>query len=194
MKTDHEILSTIVDSELDKCEPHILKSIAANDGSRSRWARYHLIGDVLRDSLTDVAPIHFSEQLRVAIEQEPTMLLPQRVNRPWLRPVAGFAIAASVAAIAVVGIQQNGVDPVVDDVTAVAAISPAPVPTPAARTVTPVTDQQIAESQETLKPVSGSIQTQRRLNGYLVKFNEQRSSLGVPGVNPYVRIVGFESE
>ena len=33
----------------------------------------------------------------------------------------------------------------------------------------------------------------QRLNGYLVNFNEQRQRLGVPGVHPYVRIVGFEA-
>ena len=35
---------------------------------------------------------------------------------------------------------------------------------------------------------------QRRLNSYLVKFNAQRSSLAVPGVNPHVRIIDFQSD
>ena len=34
----------------------------------------------------------------------------------------------------------------------------------------------------------------RRLNSYIVNFNEQRDSLAVPNVHPYVRIVGFEKE
>ncbi len=204
MKTDHESLSAVVDGELDKSETKVLQSIAVDDRSRATWARYHLIGDVLRDSLTDVAPAAFSERLRTDVEQEPTMLLPRAVERPWLKPVAGFAIAASVAAIAVLGIQQNNIAPGLGDATELVADSPASLPAPVAVTVT---DQQIAKAQEPLNPVSGSIQTQeplnpasgsiqtqRRLNGYLVKFNEQRSSLGVPGVNPYVRIVGFESE
>ena len=46
----------------------------------------------------------------------------------------------------------------------------------------------IDRSNETTRP------SQRRLNSYLVKFNAQRSSLAVPGVNPYVRIVGFQSD
>lgn len=194
MHNDHETLSTVVDGELDVRDNQILPNIAANDGSRATWARYHLIGDVLRDSLADVAPANFSEQLRNKIDREPTMLIPHQAKRRWLTPAAGFAIAASVAALAVIGIQQLQPTPMAHDATEIAAVTPAPVQAPAIQEALVAPAQKIAESPVVLNPVQGSIQTQRRLNGYLVKFNEQRSSLGVPGVNPYVRIVGFESE
>ena len=37
-------------------------------------------------------------------------------------------------------------------------------------------------------------QLQRRLNSYLVNFNEQRAQFTLPNVHPYVRSVGFETE
>ncbi len=189
MKLDHETLSIIVDSELETPDPCNLESIATDHELRSKWARYHLIGDVLRDNLTDVAPAHIADGIRTEIEREPTIFIPQRSRHPWLKPIAGLAIAASIASLAVIGVKRSDVDSAVNDVTVSA-------------TAVKLSDDQVAKilerpitvTQDDINPVPGSPHTKRRLNGYLVKFNEQRSSFGVPGVNPYVRIVGFESQ
>jgi sigma-E factor negative regulatory protein RseA len=188
MQNNHETLSTIVDGELGSVDSQTLATIASDENSRSTWARYHLIGDVMRDNLTGVASPIFSEQLRAAVEREPTVLAPQRTKRQWLTPVAGFAVAASVATLAVIGIKQ--IEPSSPDAAdEVAIVAAAPNHNVAALPV-----QSVAQSPDVVDAVPATHDTQRRLNGYLVKFNEQRSSLGVPGVNPYVRIVGFEYE
>ena len=187
MQNDHEMLSTVVDGEVGSLDRQTLVTIASDETSRTTWARYHLIGDVLRDNLTGVASANFSEQVRAAVAQEPTVLAPGRGRRSWLTPLAGFAVAASVAALAVIGIKQMGPSPL-NDTDEIAVVAP----TPNVNVAIPAT--RIAETPAILQPVPGSLDNHRRLNGYLVKFNEQRSSLGVPGVNPYVRIVGFESE
>jgi len=194
MQNDHEALSTVVDGELDVRDNQTLPNIAANDSSRATWARYHLIGDVLRDVLTEIAPTSFSERLVREIDREPTMLISRRARRPWLKPAAGFAIAASVAVLAVVGVQQMDPRHLSAASTTVATAVEAARQAPPIDHAIVVSEPQLVETTEIINPAPGSLQTQRRLNGYLVKFNEQRSSLGVPGVNPYVRIVGFESE
>ena len=188
MQKHHELLSTVIDGEVGSLDRQTLVTIASDETSRATWARYHLIGDVLRDNLTGVASASFSERVRAAVDQEPTVLAPGRRNRLWLTPVAGFAVAASVAALAVIGIKQMGPSPL-SNTDEIAVVAPAPTVNVAAAPATSV-----AETPEILHPVPGTLEKHRRLNGYLVKFNEQRSSLGVPGVNPYVRIVGFESE
>ena len=187
MQNDHETLSTVVDGEVGSLDRQTLVTIASDETSRTTWARYHLIGDVLRDNLTGVTSANFSEQVRAAVDQEPTVLTPGRGHRQWLTPAAGFAVAASVATLAVIGIKQMRPSPL-NDTDEIAVVAPAPT----VNVAIPVTS--VAGTPEILHPVPGSLDNRRRFNGYLVKFNEQRSSLGVPGVNPYVRIVGFESE
>jgi sigma-E factor negative regulatory protein RseA len=184
MQNDQETLSTLMDGEMDGSGGATLGGIASAEDTRPVWARYHLIGDVIRDGLTEVAPPEFAERLRIEIGREPTVLAPRRRGRSLLRPAAGLAIAASVAALAVLGVKQ--LDPT-------QGLGPTPeisaaIPTVASEALI------AAESPAAVDELQESLHSQRRLNSYLVKFNEQRLSLGVPGVNPYVRIVGFEPE
>jgi sigma-E factor negative regulatory protein RseA len=183
MQIKQETLSSVMDGATGSVDGATLGAIAADAEARATWARYHLIGDVMRDGLIEVAPPEFSDRLRLGIADEPTVLAPQTPARPLLRPVAGFAIAASVAALAVVGIKQ--LTPEQETTPAIVASAPA-MPGDARRAA--------AEAQTVVDPRADSLHSQRRLNSYLVKFNEQRSSLGVPGVKPYVRIVGFEAD
>tara|TARA_B100001123_G_scaffold366694_1_gene426494 strand:- start:1349 stop:1906 length:558 start_codon:yes stop_codon:yes gene_type:complete len=185
MKLDHETLSVITDSEQEARDSYELETIATNDDLRSKWARYHLIGDVLRDNLTDVAPTHIVDGVRAEIQKESSTLTPQHRRRSWLRPITGLAVAASITSLAVIGVKYSDADSALKDAT----ISGAP-----ANQIVKVLEEPATKSQANISSVLGSPRTKRRLNGYLVKFNEQRSSFGVPGVNPYVRIVGFESQ
>jgi len=190
MQNDQETLSTAIDGETGNRDHAMLQRIAADPDARATWARYHLIGDVMRDNLTEVAPTGFSTRLRNEITSEPTVLAPRQRQRSRLRPVMGLAIAASVAALAVVGIKQltpeNSLHSAPDIVVTTSALSNADQLAVLARP--PEAQPIIDRSNETTRP------SQRRLNSYLVKFNAQRSSLAVPGVNPYVRIVGFQSD
>jgi len=188
MQNDQESLSTLMDGETDGRDGSTLGRIAATEDERSAWARYHLIGDVIRDGLTEVAPPEFAQKLRIEIGREPTILAPRRKARSLLRPAAGLAIAASVAALAVLGVKQLNPSQGLDPAPEIADVTPAVVGEPLI-----ATQEHALESPNAVDRLHESLPSQRRFNSYLVKFNEQRSSLGVPGVNPYVRIVGFES-
>lgn len=196
MQIDEQTLSSVMDGEATTGEA--LASVAAAGGSRAAWARYHLIGDVLRDNSCEVVPADFAAMISTRIAEEPTVLAPRRRAKSALRPVAGFAIAASVATLAVIGVQRMAPVPATGPAPAIAA-APAEFPAAPAILAEPAYATAAAESGATTAPAPLELArdtqpAQRRFNSYLVKFNEQRSNVGVPGVNPYVRIVGFESE
>ena len=195
MQIDHQIVSAAMDDALDGSTKSSLGQLSALE--RDAWARYHLIGDVLRDPAVAVAPAEFSSAVRDEVERESFLLVREKkLPRSFARPLVGFAVAASVAGMAVIGVQKMQLDPrtATTPVAVSASIAaPAQVALPTQPVPVEVVPSSIALVKFNDEPVPAS-HSQGRLNGYLVKFNEQRSSVGVPGVNPYVRIVGFDSE
>jgi sigma-E factor negative regulatory protein RseA len=114
MTTSKENVSALMDDEL-----HSEQSINAllNDVSASAaWARYHLIGDTLRDDLPTQLDASLSKRIADALDLEPTILAPQprrslfAVMQPqisqFMRVVGQYGIAASVAVAVLVGVQQ----------------------------------------------------------------------------------------
>jgi sigma-E factor negative regulatory protein RseA len=102
-----ESLSALMDGESTELETYrILKEVGCNssatDSARSKWQRYHMTSSVM--SGDPVAKIDFSAVIAAAIEAEDS----HRINP--LQQFAGtagrFAIAASVAMVAVLGVQQ----------------------------------------------------------------------------------------
>ena len=193
-----ENVSALLDGETSHLNDNDIKALIENHENRESWARYQLIGDILRESNVDSPAARPSnsydqsvaERVRTQIEAEPTVLAPRGSNRrlpKYLQPVAGLAIAASVAGLAVIGIQQmspqGGGEPQQISVANLEAAEQVMAETVVADAgdATPELEIDLAEHK-------------RRLNSYLVNFNEQRTSLGMPGVNPYVRIIDFESE
>ncbi len=172
---NHEDLSTLVDGETaaDR-RTALIDELAADREARAAWQRYHVIGDVLRAG--GQAPA----------KPATVVELPRRERRA-AGPLAGLAIAASVAALAVMFVlQRPGGDAGSTGFEVAESLPPAPrvAAAPAPATAAATTAEPAAMTG------AGS---EQRLNGYLVNFNEQRARLGVPGVHPYVRIVGFES-
>jgi hypothetical protein len=132
--------------------------------------------------------MELADRVRGSLDLEPTVLAPRKLRQKLLRPAVGFAIAASVATVAVIGAQyyQGGRD---SRMSLVQERFPSQAATPIAALEPPATPPVGTEGSPRV-----SYLRDPRLNSYLVNFNEQRSSLGVPGVHPYVRIVGFEAE
>jgi sigma-E factor negative regulatory protein RseA len=95
-------LSALADGECSDVESSSVLSAAKDEQARSVWARYHLIGSAMRNELPRFIDSSFADRLQQVIANEPTVLAPRERRAPsWLRPVAGMAIAASVAAVAV---------------------------------------------------------------------------------------------
>ena len=113
-----EWLSALVDSHADLKD---LDQVINSDDNKDTWSRYHLMGDIMRGDTGDSIDVNLVNSIEAAIAQEPTIItlaahrsLRQRfVESPlvqksshYIGRSAQFAIAASVALVSVMGVQQ----------------------------------------------------------------------------------------
>ncbi len=107
----HEQLSAFHDGELPAAETELLlKRLDRDPQLRATLGRYSLIGAALNATQAGGPSRDFATRVARAIEQES---MPARVWRPvahWLKPMAGGAIAAGVAAVALVTLRLAPVD------------------------------------------------------------------------------------
>ncbi len=172
---NNEEISALMDGEVgaDEFAP-LIDSVSGDVNARRSWARYHLIGDALRAEESS-SSTHSAQVVE---------LIPERPRSRVFSPLTGLAIAASVAVLAVTFVLQSDPSPGTTGFEVAEQLSPRPL-APAA-----VSSLAVAPARDVI-PAGAYDQ---RLNGYLVNFNEQRARVGVPGVHPYVRIIGFEAE
>ena len=181
-----EQLSALLDDELDKLErPLLLGRLQREARLRECMGRYQLIGEVMRGS-GQVETLGVADRVQAALAADPAMDAGnslQSAGSRWWKPVAGFAIAASVALVAVLSVtsmQDSGT-------------TATPVLASAETATAPTTATSVARVSDgdwnRIEP-----EIDQRLSGYLVNHNEYASSRGVQGVLPYVRIVGYQNE
>ena len=182
-----EQLSALLDGELPVTEqPLLLERLARDPALRARWSHYQLIGDGLRKSLPDHVDLGLADRVMSAIEalpaqsagKSPTLLRA-------LKPLAGLAVAASVAVVAVLAVQQ------------VRAPEPAALQVAANPPLQPAPEAYVRVQGSRWEVQPGNVQSPQvgnRLNEYLVNHSEYAASGGMPGMLPYVRIVGYDQE
>jgi sigma-E factor negative regulatory protein RseA len=112
----NEQLSACLDGELPAAELDLLlKRFERTPELREALGRYTVIGEALRNSKPVVASRSFADKVMAAVDQEPaTARRTPRVSPIVLRrlaPIAGFGVAATVAAIAILSVQRAGVPP-----------------------------------------------------------------------------------
>lgn len=109
-----EQLSACLDGELPKAELDLLLKRVGRDAQLGdSLGRYALVGEALRSGQPAAASKSFAANVMAAIEQEPVAARPaMRISSSVLRrlrPVAGMAVAAGVAAVAVLSVQRVGI-------------------------------------------------------------------------------------
>lgn len=112
-----ETVSSFVDNfQLNDKE---LSDIVQDEEMSASWNRYQLIGDVIRDELSEHVHADLSVNIASAIAAEPTVLAPQRktfIERgkatvvKLAKPFGQVAIAASAATLMIIGVQHNVAD------------------------------------------------------------------------------------
>lgn len=196
-----ETLSALVDGEMggDDIERSI-RGLQNEAEQRQVWQRYHLIGDAMRKSL----PVHhdgsFANRVSqaVAAEEIPTSTVVEfkpkiQSHKPktsYSRPMAGFALAASVAAVAYLGVGMIAVD------------EQAAVPRMASNSsplVSPVAQSASLDGLQTVQGQRWNVDTpavESRLNSYLHNHNTNTLS-SVTAMNtimlPNVRLAETQS-
>lgn len=95
-ETLNEQLSCFLDGELPEAETTLLlKRLERDEELKGTLSRYSLIGAVLRTEGDAPAARNVAARVREVVSREP---LPDGARARWLRPVAGLALAAGVAA------------------------------------------------------------------------------------------------
>ena len=112
-----EQVSAFLDGELPNSETELLlKRLTRDPELRESFGRFALIGESLRGGTHARLSRGFPERVNRAIDGEPLAADPATVrgrSTDWWRPFAGAAVAAGVAAIAVVALQQRAIAPTV---------------------------------------------------------------------------------
>ena len=175
---NREWLSALADGELRGDELQRGLDALRNDPElQSSWGAYHLIRDSVSSNLNQEVAPQLHQRISAALEAEPTILAPQRRKHPWLKQVAGVAIAASVTGVAVIGVQQmNAID-----------AGPAVQPVAQQQEYIRMAPAMVAEAEN--RPQ----ENREALDRYLVNHNEYSANSGIQGVLPYVRIVGHKA-
>lgn len=168
----NEKLSALMDDELTEFETRrLLDEVARDPQHCAAWERYHLVRAVLRNELDIAAMPGMAETVANRLKD-----IPARSRVP-LRTTGMVAMAASVAAVAILGLQwlnrpESG-----------------PV-SPLANQATPPATR-VAAARDARKTAPQS-ETERALNAYLVEHNEFATA-GMGGMLPYVRVVGHDT-
>jgi sigma-E factor negative regulatory protein RseA len=185
MDSFEEELSALVDGEHPETDAALSRLMAGNAESRERWSRYHLLGEILRDANPTPEMQSLASRVQEQLTSEPFYLVPQPQNRRsnlWAP-----ALAASLAALGVWGVMTMAHAP--ERAAATPSLADNRPSTPLFQTAGAL---QAVQDDDTPTAREAAAELRRRLNSYIVNFNEQRDSLAVPNVHPYVRIVGFD--
>lgn len=173
-----EQVSLLLDDELPPEQAELLlERMRREPELRDRFAQYALLGEALRGRTLKV---DLAARVSAALDNEPAHAVPRlaRVDR-WLsqlRPVAGLAVAASVAMFAVLALQ--------------------PEPTqPPAEVVPPLTpgSQAVLRAQQAGFSGVDSPELQTQLRQYLLNHSEHAGTRRLRGVMPYVQIAAHDS-
>ncbi|HEY5682689.1 MAG TPA: sigma-E factor negative regulatory protein [Sulfuricaulis sp.] len=174
---NREKLSALVDNELnDLDERRVLTALEQDVELRNTWERYHLVRSVLRQDMDTVLSPEIAKRVSASIEKDPVSAI-SFPRQKVIQLIGTFAIAASVAAIAIAGVQFLN-RPHSGPVASLAVNEPAPENI--IRAGTTRWDRKEPE-------------TESALNNFLVEHNEFASSSGIGGMMPYVRVVGYDN-
>jgi sigma-E factor negative regulatory protein RseA len=131
-----EQVSAFLDGELPATETELLLKRLTRDGElRESFGNYALIGEALRGSGSRILTRDFASRVNLAIDGEPAIAhvtASTARERRWWRPLAGVTVAAGVAAVAIVALQQRAISP---GLSAPARSTAQNIPVPAAAVV-----------------------------------------------------------
>jgi sigma-E factor negative regulatory protein RseA len=183
----NELLSALVDGELKGKElEQALQLLSTNDMARVQFQRHQLVRDVLHGHVTHNRTVDLTQRIADALLDEPALILPAKQQASVIpfptqfwKQASGLALAASVGALAVIGVMnqsQNQLAPA--NVNAMASVENMP-------TATPV---KVAQSGD--RWTVGEPEVEDRLNTYLVNHNEYA---GASNVFSYARVVSYDA-
>lgn len=183
---ERELLSALMDGETSEHELRQALKAAGDDPELvGTWSRWHVAQSVLRGERVQPATIDLRAAVAAAIDGEPAAARPA-TERTWLKPVAGFAVAATVAMVTVFGWQMLQDNSGGDAALAAAGGEPQSVALGPMVVVREDGEELVMPAAGNGSPTAG----QDRLNAYLARHAQAAGG----GVSPYARVVSFEGE
>ena len=185
VKSSQEWVSAAVDGEVDA---QTLTQLASDVDSHQEWQRYHMIGDTMRGELPAAIDLDITASIAAAIELEPTIMAPKNSpaievqgvesNTPKTSNVVSlfkqfgqYAIAASVALVAIVGVQSYDQSqdvesplPVFNTRPLVGTMSPVSLQTGPVTNQQGYTNEQVLEQRKRINAYIQDHMLQQRLN------------------------------
>ena len=203
MKDENERLSALLDDEITASADAKLDDLLADVNTQYCMRRYQLIGEALRRDLPENIDLDFHHRVMAEISKEDKPVVVKSAQSTaslvdWfrgfaLKPLAGIAVAATVAVVTVsLWGPQNA------------------QPGNQAESIATADTQRVQQySQQQIAPVlpastnangsgmqwqvdRGSVELQNKLNSYLLNHNEYSNS--VQGFIPQARVAGFDAE
>lgn len=178
---NQETLSSLVDGQVSgQTLSQVIEQLTSDETARADFLRYQQASDLMRGYTRAIqtSPLDFTSRVSAAIVEEPAHRAPSRTARilempqQFWKQATGFALAASVGALVVVGVMDNS---------GLQSGSPTNfVEAGAANTTTSNNRWTVTEPE-----------VEDRLNNYLVDHNEYA---GGAGMFSYGRVVSYGSE
>ncbi len=196
-KLGQEWVSAAVDGELDE---QTLAELAADADSHEQWRDYHMIGDAMRGELPQTVSIDLSASIMAAIDEEPAIIAPKQTTVkaatkptsskvvPLFKQFGQYAIAATVAMVAVVGVQNynqeslldNSPLPVLNTRPLIGSASPVSLQTGAVQQNQSYTNEQVVDQRRRINSYIQDHMLQQRLNnGVVIEDNREVDTIPV---------------
>lgn len=218
MNEQHEKLSSLMDdfhpAEQDQ---DLLQDVLNDVNQRYTMRRYQMIGDVMRNEISPAIRADFVSNVMSQIELEPELNVEpskpevkaksDEQSSSWLwsvffKPIAGLAVAATVAVVAVSNIQLQSTTVDQPEQLASASSTATDDKVKQLESISFVNKGGALVSTNNQNPVSSvgtnwkikhnGPEIQKKLNVYLVNHNEFSNSW--QGILPQVRVVGFDAK
>ena len=189
-----ESLSALMDDEANELElQRLLKQMGEEPELRHTWMRYQAARTALHGHETAHLQLDISARVREAVDADNSAHPARGLKDRLLRPVASFAVAASVAATVVIGGQQlaqvSGADPY--EVRAVASGGVSPVGLVNSLGATTVQASYGTRAVPVLQPATGTAYQQlarQRMQLYMQEHAEHAALNSPHGLIPFARV------
>lgn len=207
---DEKLSSLLDDYRHTDQDQSVLDELQDDVNQQYTLRRYQMIGNVMRNELSDSIDLDFESRVRSLIQQESELQVAKQIevesgtNSSWLwsmlfKPVAGLAVAATVAVVTISSLQIHSVSQKETTSIASTETSKAKVEQLASTPVR-INPLRVSGKSQSVSAANGTNwkikrskpDMQSRLNNYLINHNEYSNSM--QGIIPQARVVGFDGD
>ena len=180
-----EQISALADDELPAGEHELLaRRFALEKYLSICWGRYHLIGEAMRKTLPQIDTRDFADHIMRALEHEAAIMKKHddKLIRNFSKTVAGTAVAACVAVVAILGLRYDGT-----------RMQSASTPSEIVPSAEPMQASYISNDMVRNATWNGNVpQVQAQLSNYIINHSEISTALEQQGMLPYLYLTAAQ--